>query len=314
MKAGLDFFRSQINRIPGAKNITSTRAYVLCPFHKERTPSGVITIDPSKRRWWGSFKCYGCNKTAEWNEVAEKYNLLTLAGGRANIKDVPAIDTQQIRASLMPETEKEERRLKMDFFPLQDDWRGFKKAFLEEVGAKLVYHDLSGKFYVWFPVVVKGKEVGFFRAQMEKPTSKKVPSYLNKPGPWTKTRGLFPFDYALEVMKAGKWKTLVLVEGPRDALRLLARGIPAVAIMGTQNWSTRKLMLLLNTNIKQVIFLFDGDKAGRQATLDIWPQVKKHLQCKVVQLWKVAEKLGLEKVDPCDMPNKYVRLVRKHLI
>lgn len=311
----VDWFKSQIAKIPGPKKPMSARTLILCPFHKEKTPSGSINLDMSRNRaYLGSFKCFGCGTKATWNELAEKFGLETLEGGKASIKEVPAYDLQGVRHRLLgTESEATKETFNFDFFELRDSWRGFSAEFLTKVGAKLAYHDERGVFYVYLPVMVRGKEVGFIRAHLKKPTKPGIPTYLNKPGVWSMYKGLFPFDYAIYLMKAKGLHTVVLVEGPRDALRLLRAGIPAMAIIGTQSWTDKKRILLERAGVEKLIFLMDGDVAGKKATKDIYPQVKDHFEVKILPLWKYAERKGLDKVDPMSMPRSLLKTVKRFL-
>lgn len=312
----IEFFKREIEKIPGRKLWSSNRVFLLCPWHTEQVPSGTISLDTAHPQWLGSFKCWGkCNKTASWNEFAEKTGLKKLSGKNKLPKTVPSIDLEGIRATLLPSKEEDDTtRDDFDFFDLQEDkWRGFNKGFLTKVGARLIYHDKSGRFYVWFPVIVNDKEVGYFRAQMKKAPDGEYPSYLNKKGNWVKKYGLFPFDYSIQMMRRKGLHTLVLVEGPRDALRLLRGGIPAVAIMGTNSWTTAKRRLIEMAGVNRIILMLDGDSAGRKATMEIYPELKMHLNTKVIRLWRIAKKLGKDKVDPCSAPTETIRLVKNSL-
>jgi DNA primase len=63
-------------------------------------------------------------------------------------------------------------------------------------------------------------------------------------------------------------RTVILVEGIPDALRLLQSGLPALANLGT-SWSTARTNILRNLRVKRVILAFDGDEAGHRANDDI---------------------------------------------
>jgi len=302
------FLKEQIQRIPGKKISSTKRVFILCPFHQEQFPSGCISIDQSYPRGMGTFRCWGCGKTAAWNEVAEKLGLKKVNGHNSLPRHAPKIDLSEVKAALMG---REEDKLDdFDFFEVQEDWRGFDRDFLREVGAKLIYHDKSGTFSLWFPVIVNKKQVGFFRARMRKEENQ--PSYLNKSGGWVKSKGLFPFDYALQLMKKKKLITLVLTEGPRDALRLLSKGIPAVAILGTNNWTDSKMHTIEVSPVKRLVIMMDGDKPGRKATLQIWKMTRLRMKTRIVKLWRVAEKLG-RKIDPNNAPREVFENLQTYL-
>ena len=309
----LDWFRTQIRKIPNSK-INGTRAFILCPFHKESTPSGVIGLDSAKsHRFHGRFKCFGCGKTSTWNELAEKFGLETIEGNQAVLKEVPEYDLSRIRAGLMETNVQTNEKKAFDLFNVREKWRGFDPEFLNKVGIKLAYHDDSGKFYLYMPVSILGKEVGFIRAEMRKPKDKRTPTYLNARGEWTLSKGLFPYDYSVGLMKEIHSKTMVLVEGPRDSLRLLKSGVPALSILGTQNWSDKKRRLLERAGVRKIVLLMDGDKPGKDAAEAIYPTLKDRFDVKVIPLWIWAEKQGVDKVDPCSMPLSLIKKIRNHI-
>ena len=65
-----------------------------------------------------------------------------------------------------------------------------------------------------------------------------------------------------------------MVEGPRDALNMLQYGFPALAILGSHNWSQFKTDLVLLLNPSKIIFAFDNDEAGNLALEQISPYFK----------------------------------------
>ncbi len=148
----------------------------------------------------------------------------------------------------------------------------------------------------------------------KKPKNKEIPTYMNAKGLWSLNKGLFPFDYSVKVMLEKNVSTVVLVEGPRDALRLLKAGIPAMSILGTHSWSDSKRRLLERAGVTKIVLLFDGDEAGEAATELIYPTLIDRFEVVVIPLWVWAEKQGLDKEDPCSMPTFLVKKVRRHLI
>ena len=70
--------------------------------------------------------------------------------------------------------------------------------------------------------------------------------------------------YNLHRVKENKEKEIALVEGYFDLFRLYQAGYEAVALMGSAiSEAQEKQILALD---KQIILLFDGDKAGKEAT------------------------------------------------
>lgn len=329
----------EISKIPGIK-MGSRYSMILCPYHNERTPSGRIRHDPNKPGF-GRFRCYGCSKSASWNELAATLGLRQV--GRNAVKvteaDVPTTSVHRYEDTLFVENDSPSID-DLKFFSLlgnraqeaglTSEWRGYPLTFLTDViGAKLAYHVERERYYVFLPVYIKGKLEGFINAQLRKPTnSKKIPSYLNAPGPWSLSKGLFPFDSAIKLMRDRELKTIVLVEGPRDALRLIKMGIPALSILGTHSWSTSKIRLLEFAGVERVVLLMDGDKAGANATkliktgidaygnrMDFKP-LKEVFEVKTVKLWTMEIEDGFkeDKYDPGNCPRWILEYVRDSLL
>jgi 5S rRNA maturation endonuclease (ribonuclease M5) len=161
---------------------------------------------------------------------------------------------------------------------------------------------------------VNGKEYGHTDALFDKPAKGKGTSYLNKKGAWSKTHALFPFDQAIRLMNELGIKTIVLVEGPRDALRLIRAGIPAIAIFGTKSWSLMKVRLLQLAGVERIVLCMDGDPSGQDATDHILPTIEDGFEVKVIKLWVVAKKLKRDKIDPGNMPTGVLRRLEKMVL
>ena len=199
------------------------------------------------------------------------------------------------------------------------------------MGAKLsrFYDSRYGwsKEVIFLPVLINGVLEGYIKAGLKK--EKDRPSYINAKGPWSKSHGLFPYDYAVNLMNSLNSSTMFLVEGPRDALRLLALGIPAMSILGTQAWSELKIKVLSLAPIDQIVLMLDGDDAGIQATEKIEPTLQPYFQeVQVVKLWKykqspyqlfadcefpskAAKEAGVNLWDPCSCPIVIINKLKK---
>ena len=210
-------------------------------------------------------------------------------------------------------------------------WRIFKLQFLEDIGIKLAYvrkilPDGSvndyGRWYMYLPIDIRGKTRGYIKAQIEKPKDKGIPSYINSHGSWSLKQGLFPYDHVIHMLKQQGVSTVALVEGPRDALRLIRNGIPALCIVGTHSWSKSKIRLLEMAGISRIILMMDGDVAGRKATKmimsglgpdgqQVCPPLPDSFFVKVVRLWLVDSPDGDMKYDPGNCPLGIVQKVKK---
>ena len=84
-------------------------------------------------------------------------------------------------------------------------------------------------------------------------------------------RILFPLDYVVETFKS---KSVVLVEGQVDALWLIYNKIPALAILGTNNWSKQKEIILTSHGFRTIVLAMDGDKAGVKTQKNLYKDLK----------------------------------------
>ncbi len=106
----------------------------------------------------------------------------------------------------------------------------------------------------------RGRVVGFGGRVLKDDT----PKYLNSPETpvFHKGRELYGLYQALQIQ--GHWPRLVVVEGYTDVLALAARGIDyAVATLGTA--VTEEHLKPLFRLADEVVFCFDGDRAGQKA-------------------------------------------------
>ena len=268
----LEFVLAQLASYSGVKKvINSGSTFVACPFHTEKTPSGRIWHGP-KTRDPGNFKCYGCGIIKSWDELAPALGLQPYKW----TKPIPMFSQN----AMTPLEDIEE--LSFDFRDLPHDkvWRSINTNLLIDIGCKGIVQ--YGTKFIWMPVTIREEVRGYIRARLHKEKDK--PSYLNKPGSWSKTEGLFPYDYSVAMMKKQKRSTLVLVEGPRDALRLLGHNIPAIAVLGTQSWSEQKSRNLELSGASCIIMMMDGDDAGAKAEELIGPSLEKMFQVKTFDL------------------------------
>jgi DNA primase len=100
--------------------------------------------------------------------------------------------------------------------------------------------------------------------------------------------------------------TIVLVEGPFDALRLCYEGISALSILGTSNWSKLKLATLEGMACKKIIICMDGDKAGRDAERQIFEDTAGVIKRKRFRL-----PLQTPGIDPGNMSEELLEALRE---
>lgn len=308
--ARIAFVKQQLAAYSGPKKELKDSTFVLCPFHGERTPSGRVFHSETSYGNPGRFKCYGCSAVGQWNDVAPKLGLEPFYHGPP--KNEYAVDLMSKALASLSENGDSDRtyengKFKFSPIPPNKKWRTIPTNLLIELGGQLCY-----KWYedgnrwgtvkmLHFPVTVQGREEGWFRARLKKEDNK--PSYLNAGGKWAKSHGLWPFDFAIELMIKLRKRSIVLVEGQRDALRLCVLGIPAVCIFGTQSWSEQKQNLLEIAGVERIILMMDGDDAGIEATDLIYPMAKPMFKISTIKLWNIKGSPYL-KVAYHDEPSK----------
>lgn len=331
----------QLRLLPKVKSGTKF-TLVMCPWHSERTPSCRVNHDTMKPRSIGWAKCYGCGNGGPWNEFAAVTQLEPY--GSHTEASTPQAKFDNLDSSLLEEEKVELANEQLEFYGLiqhsefllgtATQWRGFDLPFLESLGCKVAYSRIKNRYFLWIPCNVNHSLVGYVKAMPKKwkmANGKKGPSYLNASGYWSRTKGLLFYDESRALMHRLKLESVVIVEGPRDALRLLSENIPAIAILGTQSWSSDKVFLLQAFGATRFIVCTDGDKAGRDAAkllktgkrikLDgelvpvALPLTGAVDELKIFPLWKYAPPDPEDDpYDPCSMPEEVLEDLRELII
>ncbi len=152
-----------------------------------------------------------------------------------------------------------------------DDWQNLKNIVnyqdVSLVNAGLVKEGEGGKRYdyfrdrIMFPIINgRGQVIGFGGRVLDKGD----PKYLNSPETmlFEKGRELYGLFQAQKSIR--EHKTVVVVEGYMDVVALAQLGVDyAVATLGTATtpFHIQKLLKLS----EQIVFCFDGDRAGKKA-------------------------------------------------
>ncbi len=132
-----------------------------------------------------------------------------------------------------------------------------------------------------FPIIdVRGNVIGFGGRILKK--DEEAAKYLNSPETiiFNKRKNLF----GLNLAKKSKQGSLILVEGNIDVVALHQFGFDnAIASLGTS--LTEEQAALMTRYTDQIILIYDGDKAGQNATQRAIPILEKAgLQVKVLQI------------------------------
>ncbi len=315
---------NKIEHKKGARNYV-----ILCPFHNDSRPSMNINVDENNRKasvGWGY--CMACGASKSWNDIATKLGLKLIdksseAKAAATVRPISgALKDSMLGKS---DTLTFDRMLKVfgcfisEEVTPEDNWRGFSGKLLSKVGCHKSADDFGNKCLI-MPVLVDSDLVGGIKA-LWSPTGREGEiKYQNMPGEWSKTHGLFPYDYTAEMIKKRGLNYVVLVEGSRDALRLIKYGIPAIAILGTMSWGRVKKQLVLELPVDNVVIFMDGDSAGVEASNNIRRTLKKSTNVYAVKTYdytkrlnKVGEKGKLEKVDPGSIKKAWLLELRDEI-
>ncbi len=275
-----EFIRSGVEFKPSGQNNFKLN----CPFpHEKGYDEGFhleVTKDGRKAH------CWVCDWSGSWNKLAK-------AMGLAEFNSTIYADTYTDRVADTNVFERLAEDL-TSFFVFDDEeddklppdlalspwdqpvWRGLTRKFLRRIPTYLWKQELKSRrtghsFVVdraFWPYYQYDRLVGWVGRRLDK---KDFQKYFRKPGCDAK-KILFPFDYVRKYHKGDE--PIVLVEGEVDALNLLQAGIPALCILGSNNWSEEKLDLLLSLNFKRAYLLMDPDAAGRSAEREIKPTLE----------------------------------------
>lgn len=239
--------------------------WIKCPFHgggQERTPSCRINLTKGKYPV-GFWYCYGCGKHGSWNDLAQAIPGLTLMNSQ-EIKDQDLVMTKLSPAQIASLYGNEINE-QVDFNMMVDwdkntPWRGISGDLLYKLGSKLSCNKRTKDLQLFLPCYQNNELRGGINCRLQKVQG--LVSYMNTAGPWVK-KTLFPYDYVKKIYR--KTNVIALVEGPRDALNLIDNGFPALAILGSQNWSSMKENLVRVLDPKILVLAFDADEAGEHA-------------------------------------------------
>jgi DNA primase len=280
---------------------TGSNYSALCPFHSEKTAS--FTVNPTKQFYY-CFGCSAKGNVIgflmEYERLEFRDAIETLAthagmpiptednsSKQADNKDLYTLLHQatqyyqdQLKQSQKTQDYLNQRGLspemislfKLGFSP--DNWNsliprlGKNKILIEQLlSTGMVIKKAAGRFYdrfrnrLMFPIHdSRGRIIGFGARTLENET----PKYLNSPETLIFHKGSELYGL-FEARKANKTlNQLILVEGYMDVISLFQHGIHyAVATLGTAISATHLKRLFRYSS--EIVFCFDGDKAGQQA-------------------------------------------------
>ncbi len=259
------WFHSQLMRVSVVEE-AGRDFNIVCPFHDDHTPS--LGVD----RFTGVFHCWGCKKGGHWNQLAYKLNLERLPFGNEVAVTNQSLTGEVSRALTKMGVALSRHGDRGDISrPLvtkwQGDWRGMKESFLQRVGCIEVNNMVQNVKRIGLPVRTPEGDLLGYTCRAVDPADAEPKYWPLSPDSrnWRErelpaAKALFLIEHALDE----GWETIVLVEGPADALRLYEAGIPAVALLGVSNWTDIKASILVGLGFKRVFVMMDADRAGRE--------------------------------------------------
>lgn len=292
------------------------RVMICCPFHPDRTPSMIITLDPRNTKGTvGSYFCFGCKASTRthggWNGLADKLGLANTDAHQQQITTY--VRRRPIADSAYDETDGWELDALLEHWncgfhapwPVREAWRTVPGWLMRKLGAWIAFDERTDQQVCVLPQWNGTTLTGAVKARTHI-TARTRLKYISAPGPWVLSHALYPFHLVQRMLDMRARRDIFLVEGPRDAIRLIGCGIPALALLGTNNWSDNKRDLLLTLDPDRVFLAFDHDHAGEQATRLVLPTLKGF-----THRIKISFK-GDGKVDPGNVPLDQIREWKRH--
>lgn len=235
--------------------------------HDTKTPSLSI------RKLDGAFYCFGCGvKGHDWNSLQKYLKVDPLSPDQ--LPD--PFEVLSKRISSIRTRENATYSLPWDIEEWKGSWRRIPEKTLRKLDAVQYYDDFEHTYRILFPIYMYSELRGWTARRLDK---EKEFAWRHAPNMASKSI-LYPFDLVVGMSP----KSVVLVEGPYDAIRLINLRIPALAILGTNNFSPQNVVSLVNTGANEIILAMDGDPSGDKARQEIAPQLEdlfsvEHFHC-----------------------------------
>lgn len=319
----VDLIQNELRKVGGY--ISGYDMFICCPFHGETRPSLGVSIAIDGKVPLGTFSCFGCGESGSWNKLARKLGMeqvdqkILMSEARATIrkpsleKVIDESSTEEfLRSKGFTKIKQwpDPSRTKIKFF---HKWYTIPGEILHHLGAYLIDERKEDHHRLFLPVRVYDKVCGGVRVLYEK--RDRQATYLTTEGDWVKSHGLLPYDFVWEYVRRNRLRFVVIVEGPRDALRLLMLGIPAIAVLGSKNFSDDKALLLGSLPIDTIYVMPDSDRGGRELVEKSRDLLKQYLDFKVIKLPKYSKDEKGERVvsDPQIVSEAFLKKVIKTL-
>lgn len=280
---------------------------VCCPFHDDKTPSCGIYVSLTNVDRVGFFNCFGCNEKGPWNVFAERTGLEKIKEWKNKQAHSVDLISTNLEEELLGEASLTVRGVLKQMgvpeahpWPVTMDWRGFPGKIIHRAGGYIAHDNYNDSVQLVFIVKYAGQIRGGVKAMFEK-ARKGQTSYVAMRGPWVNKYGLLFYEQAKSILDRQEYNFVCIVEGPRDALRLLSNGIPAVAVLGASTMTKSKALMLSSLGVDNVYVIPDNDNGG----VTFWKTASKALKDVIphqrVRLPKTDDRGRAVKIDPGNM-------------
>ncbi len=295
----------------------------LCPFHKEKTPSFMVSPDLQR------YKCFGCGESGDIFNFIQKIENLDFPETLEKLAKEAGVELKKFepnpkykileeinytatkyyyrQLALSEEasqylqkrglTKETIKNFGIGFAPryphLLNELNSKKKYTKEELLQSGLFTEKNGvikeKFYnrIMFPIRSKKGDVIGFTARIM-PGDDKGPKYMNTPETpiFHKKDNLFgQYESKQEIRKLD---SAIVCEGSMDVISSHQHGFKnIVAPLGTS--LTIEQLKLLSTLTKNIIFFFDNDDAGKMA---------------LIRAFKLASEIGINPYAATSSPYK----------
>ncbi|MGB4951034.1 MAG: toprim domain-containing protein [Rhizobiaceae bacterium] len=232
------------------KNKYGSEAICLCIFHEERSASLQINMES------GLFLCFSCGSSGGPRSLMSELGLSFIEPDddlKSIMKNLIALDRKRKsdEEKVLPESFLDQFRFETDEWKKRDISGIFVRKF------RLGFSPLQQCLTI--PVRnVNGELLGVIRRNLN--WNDNVPKY-SEPLNVKKSNHLWGAPWVAREPDA---HTVVLVEGPLDAVKVWQAGWPALAVCGS-SLSRAQALLLRRLDVRQVYLFFDNDAAGRKA-------------------------------------------------
>lgn len=249
---------------------TGMQQFILCPFHRETTPSCSIHL--AKR----IFHCFGCGAKGTIIDFVAMMERINFRAAAAKLDAIcgDEVDKSCNKEPMQSDRCTECRNLDMPNPPLGHTLsldpthpylkgRGIPSEIVDEFGIGYCSRGpMRGRICI--PIHdAKGNLVAYAGRWAGDAIPNGIPRYVLSTG--------FRRRYVLfNLNRIGHNSHIVLVEGYWSVFRLRSLGIPVVGLMGSEI-SLQQMALLAARNIQFVTVLMDGDRAGRSGRAKITP-------------------------------------------